>query len=242
MALLPDLSNVARSAYDLAFQISPIILTGGIASQLPGQATPVIALIGQIAGIAQSFITNGIGLSSIGVRFVPMAGATVISNIAGTYPFANQQTAGNALVSQPLTISLEMIAPVNSDGGYITKLAIFTALRESFAAHNAAGGTYSIATPSYIYTNCLMTGITDVTGGNTRQQQINWQIDFVKPLLAQQDASNAESALISKLTNGQQQTSAGWSNITGVAGTQGAVAGVTSLTGNALNFLATPLL
>lgn len=233
------LSNTARSAYDVAFQISPIILTGGIASQVPGGKLPVIGLVGQLASIAQGFLTNGIGLSDIGFRFVPLPGATVVSNSVGTYPFANQQVAGNAIVSQPLVISLQMIAPVNSDMGYITKLPIFTALQQSFASHNTAGGTYSIATPSYIYTNCVMTAITDVTSGRTHQQQVEWQLDFVQPLISQQAALSSLSGLMSKLSAGQPN-SGEWSGLTGVAA-QGAISGVPGLVGNVTQFLSGPV-
>ena len=190
------MDNVFRSAYDLAFQISPIILTGGTASGLVGSALPVLALVGDLATLLQG--------GSVGdlPRYTVMAGGNLINNAVGMYPFANQQVAANAIIEQPLNISLHMMAPVNTKGGYLSKLAVFTALRTAFRQHNNAGGTYAIATPAFIYTNCLMTGMTDITGTG-EQKQIEWQIDFVKPLITQQQAQQAYSGLMGKIANGQ---------------------------------------
>lgn len=196
-------SSAARDAYDLSFQVSPIFLTGGLAQGLQGGILPVIALLGQAAGLLQGVVTSGFSMSDFNARFVPMPGASVISNTVGTYPFANQYVAANAIVQQPLNVSLQMITPIKDLGGYLTKLAIFTSFQQSLASHNAAGGTYTIATPSYIYTGCIMTGMNDITSGETRQQQIIWQLDFVQPLVSLNQAQNAQSALMSKLSGGQ---------------------------------------
>ena len=96
-----------------------------------------------------------------------------------------------------------MIAPVKDAGGYLSKLAVFTNLQNTFSSHNAAGGTYTVATPSYIYTGCIMTGMNDITGGDTKQQQIIWQLDFMQPLVSLSQAQNAQNALAKALSNGQ---------------------------------------
>lgn len=229
------LSNAARTAYDVAFQVSPIILTGGIVANTQGSALPIIALVGQAASFAAGALLDGFSMDDFYARFVPLPGSTVISNAIGTYPFANQQVAANAIINQPLNISLQMIVPVKQTGGYMTKLAVFTALQQSLSSHNAAGGTYSIATPSYVYTNCIMTAMTDITSGETRQQQILWQLDFVQPLITQQQATAAQNGLMSKLTGGQQ-AGGSWSGISGVA-SQGALSGVPQQVANVTNFL-----
>jgi hypothetical protein len=57
-----------------------------------------------------------------------------------------------------------MIVPVRQPGGYWSKLATMTALRNSLVQHNRAGDLYTIATPSYFYTNCVMTALRDASG------------------------------------------------------------------------------
>ena len=47
------LASAARSAYQLAFQVSPIILQGGIAAGTPGGMLPIIGLTGQLLSFAQ---------------------------------------------------------------------------------------------------------------------------------------------------------------------------------------------
>lgn len=208
------MANITRSAYDLAFQISPIIMTGGTASGLLGSALPVLALLGDLQSLLQT------GNADEAPRYTVMTGGTLINNSVGMYPFANQQVAANAIIEQPLNISLHMKAPVNTPGGYLTKLPIFTALRTAFQLHNTSGGTYAIATPAYIYTNCLMTSMTDITSSE-KQQQIEWQIDFVKPLITKSQAEQAYSAMAGKLANGQPVSGTpAWSGPSAAAGTQ----------------------
>lgn len=243
-------SDAFRSTYDLAFQVTPIILVGGIAANTLGGMLPIIALAGQSAAALQGALTSGLNADAFFARFVPVSGSTLISQQVATYPFANQQTAANATIQQPLNISLRMIAPVKDTAGYLTKLAIFTALQSSLVAHNAAGGTYSIATPAFIYTNCLLTQMTDITGGDTRQSQIIYQLDFVQPLVTGQQATAAYNSLISKLTSGSpingNNVGAGssiWSSAATAVGSaaQSAVQGVTGVTGVVNQYLSSPL-
>ena len=72
------MSNSAfRSAYNLAFQVSPIILTGG-AFSFP---VPIIALIGQLGAFVQGLATSGkISESDFYATFLPVPGGTVINN------------------------------------------------------------------------------------------------------------------------------------------------------------------
>lgn len=240
---------VFASAYDLAFQVSPIILVGGIAANTLGGMLPIIGLTGQSAAFLQGALSSGFSLDDFFARFVPVPGSTLVSQQAATFPFANQQTAANSTIQQPLTISLRMIAPVKEAAGYLTKLAIFTALQNSIVSHNAAGGTYTIATPAYIYSNCLLLDITDVTGGDTKQQQIEYIWTFMQPLITSQQATSAYNSLMSKLSGGQQVSppnAAGtsfWSSAATAVGTavQGAVSGVNQLTGVVNQFLSSPL-
>lgn len=243
------ISDASRAAYDLSFQISPIILVGGIAANTLGGMLPIIALGGQVAAAAQGALSGGINTDAFFARYVPIPGSTLISQAIATYPFANQATAANATIQQPLNISLRMIAPVKDTAGYLTKLAIWTSLQNSLVAHNAAGGTYTIATPWYIYTNCLLQTVTDTTGGEGRQQQIMAQLDFVQPLVTQMQADSAYNSLMSKLNAGAQvsaPTAAGasfWSSAATAVGSaaQNAVQGIGQITGVVNQYLSSPL-
>ena len=236
-SVVNSVANVTRSAYTLAFQVSPIILQNGIAAGVPGGMMPIVALTGQLASFAQGLVTNGLSANDFFAEYLPIPGSTVISNAVGMYPFANQQTAANAIIQTPLTISLLMISPVKDYGGYLTKLPVFTSLRASLQKHNLMGGTYSIATPSLIYPNCIMTGMTDVTGGESKQQQTQWQLDFVQPLITLAQAASAQSNLMQTATNGGQISGApAWSGTGGVGSvnTTGLPAAVTPITATPL--------
>ena len=197
-----------RGAYDRAFQISPILLVNGIADAIPGGVLPFVALVGGLAAFAQSALTSG-GLQDFPWRFVPIAGATVISNAVGTYPFANQRVAANAVIEEPTNISLRMINPVQHTAGYLTKLPLFTSMRDTLALHSQIGGSFTVMTPSYPFTNCLLTSLHDVT--TNRQQQSEWQFDFVRPLISLSQAQTAKSSLLSRIANGNKQTTPSWS-------------------------------
>lgn len=205
--------QAALSAYELAYQISPILLQGGIFPV--GLPVPIIAIYGQ-KSLTLSVINSVFDLSSATeffATYLPLPGSTLISNQIGMYPFANRQVAANAVIQQPLTLSMLMIAPVNQPGGYLTKQALFTSLQGALQQHNASGGTYTVNTPAFPYTNLLMTGMTDVTSGQGNQKQIEYQLDFVQPLLTLSAAASAESSLISLITGGGQVNSATWSGI-----------------------------
>lgn len=239
--------SASIAAYDLAFQVSPIILVGGIAANTLGGMIPIIGLTGQLASFAQGVLSSGsLNADDFFARFVPVPGSTLINNAVGTYPFANQQIAGNAIITQPKNISLLMIAPVKDAGGYLTKLAIFEALRTSLESHCAAGGTFHVATPAHIYTNVILTAMTDVTSGASKQQMTTYQLDFFQPLITQDSAQNALNSLMGKLTGGQQIIPSGlagtsiWSSAASTVGTaaQGAAQSISGLPAAANNFLA----
>lgn len=238
-------SSAFRDVYDLAFQVSPIILNGGIVSSVPGGMLPVIGLVGQLETFALSIgATGGASADNFYAKYVPLPGATVINNAVGTYPFANQVVAANAVIQQPKNVSLMMIAPVKGTGSYLAKLGIFTALQTSFESHIAAGGTFHIATPAFIFTNCLMTGMTDVTDGSSKQQQIQWKLDFVQPLITQVAAASAFGAQMSKLASGAQLTTSSPSGILTASGTaaQGSLGGISNTFGSINNFMSQPAL
>jgi hypothetical protein len=188
-------------AFSLANSASPIILTRGIATALGGYL-PIIALT-EIANLIDTLASgNDVGLDNFFAQYVPLPGSTLINNQIATYPFANQSIAANAIIAQPLNISMLMKCPVREARGYSVKLATLTMLQSTLAQHNSSGGTYSIVTPSYIYTDCIMTGMRDVSGGESKQAQYEWQLDFVQPLISLQAAQTALNGLLQRLTNG----------------------------------------
>jgi len=188
--------NTTMAQYDLAFQVSPIILNGGIAANAQGGLLPIISIM---PGLQQGGQANW-------PRFLTLPGSTLINNQVATYPFANQVTAANAIIPQPLTVSLLMIAPVNSVGGYTQKLSMFTGMQNALYLHNNNGGSYFIATPAFVYGPVLLTGISDVTdnGQNNPQVQIKWQWDFVQPILTSQSADLAQNNITTAMTAGTQ--------------------------------------
>lgn len=215
--------SAGLSAFRLAFELSPIILQDGVAKGIPGGFLPVIAItqgffgdisIGGVtvpsavvtAGttIAGALLSgsSGIEFDDFFAHFVPSPGASLYRQIIGKYPFANQAVAANAVIQQPTNVSLRMICPAKPPGGYANKLAIMTALQGVIKKHNSSGGTYIVATPSFIYTNCVYLDLTDVSRTDDVQAQNTWQWDFEAPLLTLQDVASAQSGLMSQLTAG----------------------------------------
>lgn len=213
------MSGFAGSSWQLAFQSAPIILTGGMASAVPGGYLPLIALtegLSLAGGALSGTLPNS--QNDFFAQFYPIPGSNLISNALGQYPFANQEVAANAIIKQPLSVSMLMISPVRKPGGYWTKMAEFSALKATLDNHNSLGGTYMIITPAYPYENCILLGVTDVTGSDRKQKQVEWQWDFQKPLISLSAASTAYSSLISKLENGGQVTSPSWSGAANAIG------------------------
>lgn len=191
------------SAFKLGFQISPIILTGGVATNIPGGMLPIVSIT-EAANFVTGLLSGGTetSLDDFFAHFQPTPGMTLIENAVGHYPFANQAVAANAIISQPLRLSMLMICPVKSDGGYVAKLATMSALQAVLLQHNAAGGLYTVATLSGIQTNGILLSLKDVSSGETKQVQHTWQWDFEFPLVTLQQANQAQNTLMSKLTNG----------------------------------------
>jgi hypothetical protein len=193
------------AAFKLSMQLSPILLTNGIAQQITGGILPIIAITE-----AASFVTgllsgaDNIELDNFFANYSPMPGATLIDQQIGTYPFANQAVAANATIAQPLQLSMLMKCPARNALGYGIKLITMMALKSTLDQHNQLGGTYTIVTPSWFYTNGILTGMRDVSGGESKQVQDAWQLDFTFPLLTLEAAQSVQNNLMSKLTSGSQ--------------------------------------
>jgi len=195
--------SVGSSAFQLAYQVSPIILVGGVAQSIPFGMLPIIAVT-EAANFVLGILNGQVSpsLDDFFAQFQVLPGGTLINNQFGKYPFANQTVASNAVIAEPLALSMLMICPVRQDGGWTAKLATMSALKATLDAHNQSGGTYTVATPSYIYTGLLMSGFRDVSNSASKQMQWLWQIDFEKPLVSQADAGAALNSLMNKLSAG----------------------------------------
>lgn len=194
------------AAFKLAFQISPIYLTGGSAGSLAGGTLPLVSLTQ--GNVFTSLLSGGddLDLDSYFAHFMPLPGTSLVNQKVGMYPFANQATAANAVIADPTRVSLMMICPAKEPGDYLLKQTILTGLKATLDQHNANGGTYSVNTPAFLFTDCLLLNLEDVTPGESKQVEYRWKWDFVKPLISLADASNAQSNLMGKISSGTQVT------------------------------------
>ena len=190
--------NALGTAWTLAFEYSPIFFTGGNFTSL-GQSTE--STFGVNLGAAWSGATNKFGIPIIAVTqaitfagnidlpnqpffaWRPLPGGTIWKSEIAEFPFFTNQIAAISQIQQPLTISMLGHCPASSDTPFALKLATMTALQAVIKTHVNSGGTFTVATPSYVYTNCLLTQMIDVSAGETNQSQVSWQLDFVQPLL-----------------------------------------------------------
>lgn len=191
-------------AFKLSFQLSPIILTGGIAGAIPGGMLPIVAVTESL-NLAFGLLgapSGGDGLDGFFANFHPQPGSTLIAQRLGEYTFANQAVAANATIADPLVVSMLMIVPARTRGGVAVKLATMMALKATLDQHHQQGGTYTVATPSFFYTDCMMLGMRDVSPAALKQPQVAWQLDFRKPLLTLDQAQQAQNSLMSRITSG----------------------------------------
>ena len=197
--------SAGYSIWKFGFELSPIILTGGgLGDLIPGGMLPIIVLTDGIS-FAQGILNGStdLTLDSAFAHFEVLPGSRLVRNSLGEYPYLNQQVAANAIITQPLTVSLRMICPVKSPGTYASKLATMLALKAALDAHMQSGGTFTVATPFYFYTNCVLLDMYDITGGAVgKQVQAVWQLDFRQPLLTQNQAEAAQGSLMGRLTAG----------------------------------------
>lgn len=219
------------AAFKLAFQLSPIIFTNGIATNIPGGMLPIIAItegLNFAAGLLGS--GNIEDLDDFFAVYEPLSGTTLADYDFGKYPFANQAVAANAIIAQPLTVSLLMRCPVRQPFGYAAKLGIMTALMQSIKQHSASGGTYTVATPVGFFPNCILLRITDASGGEDKQRQTAFRWDFTQPLLTLEQAQQAQNSLMSRLSSGStipgSNGAVSWSGLSPSVGSTTGLAGI----------------
>ena len=208
----------------LSYQLSPIIFCNGIAANLPNGKLPIISITeaGSVSGILSS--GGPYSLDDYFANFVPVPGGTLFEAEMGSYPFANQAVAGNAIIRKSLSLSMIMVCPARADG-FAAAQAKMMALKAAIEQHSALGGTYTVVTPKFPYTNMIHVRLVDVASGESHQAQNTYQWDFIRPLLTLEEAQAAQNSLMSKLSSGSviqgqpawsgPQTTTGQSSVSG---------------------------
>jgi hypothetical protein len=200
---------MSLNQYQLQYQISPIILTGGIAGNVSGGMLPLLSITNTNAFSPNLLSTSeDFQLDDAFGIFQPVVGGSLVQQQIAQYPFANLSVAANAIIRDPLNVSLIMFTPMKTAQAWAVKLAIMTALKATLDAHNNAGGTYTVCTPGYIYTNMLMLSLTDVSMGQSPLPQNAWRWDFYAPLVTAAQAQAAMSNLMNQITAGVPTTGA----------------------------------
>jgi hypothetical protein len=215
-------------SWKMQYQITPIILTGGLAAQ-QGGAIPIIQLTDPgISGITANDtgvdVTGQITGANLNAQldgafanYQPLPGSSLIDLQAAQYPFANQAVAANAVIKNPLTVPMLMTCPATDEVTYAAKQAVITALQSSLQQHITLGGLFTVVTPAFIYTNCILLRMIDV-GSETHQAQVQYRWDFYQPLVSLQAAQQAQSTLIQAITNGTPMSGLpSWAGGTSVA-------------------------
>jgi hypothetical protein len=208
--------NYFGLSYELAFEISPILLVDGIAANIPGGVLP-IAVFTEGLSISGGVLQGNIG-SNPSTRFIPQAGTTLVQQDIASLNFYNQAAAANSVVSKPNRILMQMIRPISTAlmNGYRSKLMTFTALKMALDLHNESGGSYTVLTPGFIYTGCLMKSMLDNSSlsGQNKQSQYSWLLEFEQPLLSISQTDTKLGTLMSKFESGMPSSGGlSWSGI-----------------------------
>ena len=177
------------------YEIAPIILVGGLAQNLPNGMMTILSLTEG----SEIYYSNP---NQYFAHFKPMSGSTLEDWGIAEYPFASMSMAANAVVQNPLSISLQMICPAQNSGGYPLKNSIVSQIKAALDVHILNGGTFTVATPAYTYINCLLKSLRDVSGSESKQVQLSYQWDFVQPLITEAAATSTYNNLYTKLANG----------------------------------------
>jgi len=194
------------SFQQLSYQVCPIILNGGTAAQIPGGMLPLIALFAQGPSLNVMGLPDLNDLDDAFGAFNVLPGGTLVTQSIGKYPFANQWVAANAVIREPLTVSVIMDAPMRGENAWEIKQSVFTTMKATLDQHNNKGGTYTIATPAFIYTNMVMISVTDNSRGNNSLPQNAWRFDFERPLVVLQELQEAQNQLMNMISNGVPPT------------------------------------
>jgi hypothetical protein len=198
------MTTTGQTIFEAAYEVSPIILQDGLA-QFSGGYLPITA-------ITEIIDLPGLSSKQFFAHYKPLAGSTLAEWQIAEYPFVNLTMAANAQIQMPLKISMLMVAPAQTGGGYLFKQAIFTALQVALQNHISLGGSFTVITPAFTYTNCLLTALRDVTSPSDKQVQTMYQWDFVQPLITESGATQIVGQLLNRVGSGLSTNLGGWSS------------------------------
>lgn len=186
-----------EATFQRNFQIAPIILVNGIAANLPNGVMTILSLT-EGSEVVYSDVNQYFA------QFKPMPGSTLEEWQIAEYPFASLNMAANAMIQMPLRISMLMLCPARDlYQNYVSKQSTITNMKSRLDQHILAGGTFTVATPSFTYSGCLLTALRDVSSSEGKQVQSAYQWDFVQPLItANQNANPTQNGLYNQFTNG----------------------------------------
>jgi hypothetical protein len=207
---------MALSQIQLLYQVSPIVLTGGIASNISGGMLPLLSLTSPNAFTTDMLSgSSTFELDDAFAIFQPAAEGSLVQQIIATYPYANLNVAANAVIRNPINLSMIMFTPMKQIGSWAVKQQIMTSLKYTLDSHNNAGGTYTVFTPAFVYTDMLMVNLIDCSIAQSPIPQNAWRWDFNRPLVSLADASGSMNNLMNQISNGTQPTGGGDPTTTG---------------------------
>jgi hypothetical protein len=183
-------SGSAASDWAAAFQGSPILLKGGTG----------IATQGDIPITTYTDPNPQPGVPAF-AQYMPMPGASLLKNQLSKFPFANQAVAANAIIQQPVNLSMMMICPVQGGQSWQVKLSILTAMVQTVKQHFNLGGLFNVNTPSFPYTSGALLDLRDMSQSETKQPQYKYAWDFEFPLITLEQAQAVLNTLLNKLSN-----------------------------------------
>lgn len=186
-----------RPGFIRSYQVAPIILVDGIAAAVPQGKMTILSLTEGTEDV------NYPNESDYFANFKILPGGTLIDFTPAEYPYASMSMAANAMLQQALKFSMEMICPIrNGRNNYTALQQTITRIQQRTEKHNLSGGSYTVGTPGFIYTNCLLTSLRDTSSAGDKTVQARFQWDFVCPLITAQQAEATFNNLYSKLQNG----------------------------------------
>ena len=180
------MASNSLAQFQLANEISPILLMAGIATTAPGGVIKISDLI-EVGG------DIGYTYDDYFAHFKPGQGGTLADWGIAEYPFASLVMAANAVIQNALHISMLMYCPAQTDlnRNFPARSPILTNLQNQIQTHINQGGYFTVITPAYTYANCLLRSIRDVSPPSDKQVQFLWQWDFYQPLITTQGEQQA---------------------------------------------------
>ena len=193
------LSAIGRFAIETVYELSPILLKNGIASEREEK----LMLIGELTqSLPPLPLTENNGFFA---HWKTIGGGSLMQNSVAQYPLANQATAGNAIVQQPVNISMLMYCPATSLYNFALRRTFISGILSSLDLHVRLGGLFVVYTPFFTYDNCVLTGIRDASEGSVTELQNAMIFDFMRPMIMdEQEAQTAQNAFMSKITDGEK--------------------------------------